>query len=99
MIEQERNDVDATKELRLRRWAREHYVEISERGAEWHPIVLEEMLLRDQELELKPSADLSTSNFVPLAPEMPGIVHPAHQQLPAPNLLREIVHHESNAPI
>jgi hypothetical protein len=42
-------DVDVIEELRLRRWAREHYVPVDERSRSWHPIVLEEMSRKDQE--------------------------------------------------
>lgn len=42
-------DVDFIEELRLRRWARENYVPQPERLSGWHPIVHEEMSLRDTE--------------------------------------------------
>ena len=38
--------IDAIEELRLRRWAREHYVPASERPDHWHPLILNEMLTR-----------------------------------------------------
>lgn len=41
--------VDFIEELRLRRWAREHYVPNPERNDGWHPIVLEEMSRKDEE--------------------------------------------------
>ncbi|MFL5341749.1 MAG: hypothetical protein ACJ8F7_16515 [Gemmataceae bacterium] len=44
-------DVDFIEELRLRRWAREHYVPADERNQAWHPIILEEMLRKDDEVE------------------------------------------------
>lgn len=43
-------DVDFIEELRLRRWAREHYVPVDERDTAWHPIVLEEMRRKDGEV-------------------------------------------------
>jgi hypothetical protein len=43
-------DVDVIEELRLRRWAREHYVPADEREPGWHPIILEEMHLKDSEV-------------------------------------------------
>jgi hypothetical protein len=43
-------DVDFIEELRLRRWAREHYVPEDERKSSWHPIVHEEMNRRDIEV-------------------------------------------------
>lgn len=42
-------DVDFIEELRLRRWARENYVPRNQRESGWHPIVHEEMSLRDSE--------------------------------------------------
>ena len=43
-------DVDAIEELRLRCWAREHYVPPEQRDRAWHPIVLEEMTRKDGEV-------------------------------------------------
>lgn len=43
--------MDILKELRLRRWARENYVSHEERQSSWHPIVLEEMQRKDDELQ------------------------------------------------
>lgn len=43
-------DVDFIEELRLRRWAREHYVPVDERDTAWHPIILEEMHRKDGEV-------------------------------------------------
>lgn len=59
------NSVDMVRELRLRRWAREHYVPPARRDESWHPIVLEEMQIRDKELSapvitFSASAALST---------------------------------------
>jgi hypothetical protein len=42
-------DLDFIEELRLRRWAREHYVPESKRQPSWHPIVHEEMSKKDLE--------------------------------------------------
>jgi hypothetical protein len=42
-------ELDFIEELRLRRWAREHYVPRPQRQLSWHPIVLEEMARRDDE--------------------------------------------------
>lgn len=41
--------VDLLEELRLRRWARENYCYAEARQVSWHPIVHEEMRLRDAE--------------------------------------------------
>ena len=42
-------ELDLIEELRLRRWAREHYVPRNERRMSWHPIVHEEMNKKDDE--------------------------------------------------
>ena len=42
-------DLDFIEELRLRRWARENFVPVEQRLPSWHPIVLEEMLRKDDE--------------------------------------------------
>jgi len=44
-------DVDFIEELRLRRWARENYVTVESRARSWHPVVLDEMLRKDEEVE------------------------------------------------
>ncbi len=44
------SDLDMIEELKLRRWAREHYVPRSQRERNWHPIVLEEMEKKDRDL-------------------------------------------------
>ncbi len=54
--------VDFIEELRLRRWARENYVPVTERIPSWHPIVLEEMRRKDQEMHaVEPNAVLLAS--------------------------------------
>lgn len=42
-------ELDFIEELRLRRWAREHYVPRRERKDSWHPVVHEEMEKKDRE--------------------------------------------------
>jgi hypothetical protein len=42
-------DVDFIEELRLRRWAREHYVPADRRESSWHPVILDEMLRKENE--------------------------------------------------
>jgi hypothetical protein len=42
-------ELDFIEELRLRRWAREHYVPTHQRKHTWHPIVHEEMEKKDLE--------------------------------------------------
>jgi len=41
-------EVDAVWEIRLRTWARKHYVAHHSRNADWHPIILDEMERIDQ---------------------------------------------------
>ncbi len=70
MSERSVRGLDVLEELRLRRWAREHFVAAEERDATWHPIVLEEMEQKDRELAdaalLQPRP--ATGGLVPLAP-------------------------------
>ena len=42
-------EMDLIEELRLRRWAREHYVPVEKRDRTWHPVVHEEMKKKDNE--------------------------------------------------
>jgi len=42
-------ELDLIEELRLRRWAREHYVPRGQRQGSWHPIVHDEMTKKDRE--------------------------------------------------
>jgi hypothetical protein len=42
-------ELDFIEELKLRRWAREHYVSPEERSQKWHPIIHEEMEKKDDE--------------------------------------------------
>jgi hypothetical protein len=43
-------ELDFIRELQLRRWAREHYVPRSQRENAWHPVVLDEMEKKDDEV-------------------------------------------------
>jgi hypothetical protein len=43
-------ELDFIEELRLRRWAREHYVPAHDRKEKtWHPVVIDEMNRKDGE--------------------------------------------------
>jgi hypothetical protein len=42
-------EMDLIEELRLRRWAREHYVPHNERETSWHPVIHDEMSRKDLE--------------------------------------------------
>jgi len=44
-----RSQVDVIEEMRLRTWARRNYTPAAERSQDWHPVVLEEMSIRDRE--------------------------------------------------
>ncbi len=46
------SNLDLISELKFRRWARVNYVATEQRDPDWHPVVLEEMQRKDQELEL-----------------------------------------------
>lgn len=43
-------EIDFIEELRLRRWAREHYVSAERRETAWHPVVIDEMRRKDREM-------------------------------------------------
>ena len=43
-------EVDFIEELRLRRWARENYVPRNQRELSWHPVILDEMDRKDNEM-------------------------------------------------
>lgn len=43
-------EVDFIEELRLRRWARENYVPRSQRQLSWHPVILDEMNRKDDDM-------------------------------------------------
>ena len=45
----EQSDVDPIDEMRLRTWARKNYTPASKRRADWHPIILDEMVKKDRE--------------------------------------------------
>jgi hypothetical protein len=53
-------DLDFIEELRLRRWARENFVPVEQRLPSWHPVVLDEMLRKDDEQPVAASHILAT---------------------------------------
>ncbi len=74
-------------ELRLRRWARENYVpEPERRSSSWHPVVLDEMRRKDEELRQRQAEALLTSTFVPLAPGPLWFYDRAHGAVPSANV-------------
>lgn len=44
--------IDPVQEIQLRTWARRNYIPEMERDHEWHPVILDEMRRRDEELEV-----------------------------------------------
>lgn len=72
--------MDVVRELRLRRWAREHYVPQDQRKPEWHPIVLDEMRLKDDELIIEARSRPPVNSYVPLVPTAIQRIHPAHDE-------------------
>ena len=42
-------EMDLIEELRLRSWAREHYVPADRRDQAWHPVIHDEMSKKDHE--------------------------------------------------
>ena len=53
MVEEEtaeQSELDAVQEMRLRVWARKNYTPAENRDAAWHPVILEEMEQKDNEL-------------------------------------------------
>ncbi len=45
------SNVDAIEEIRLRTWARKNYMPAPERDDNLHPVVLDEMVRKDCEIE------------------------------------------------
>ena len=74
------------EELQLRRWARENYVPRTQRKASWHPVVLDEMVLKEQELQELVQPNSLSAMFVPLAPTPVSRVDRRHLLPNEPNL-------------
>ena len=62
----ERPALDLIEELRLRRWARLNYVSAAERRADWDPVILNEMQLRDAEIAAVRDLSSAGERLVPL---------------------------------
>jgi hypothetical protein len=45
-------EFDFIEEIRLRRWARENYVAAKGRNETWHPVILDEMRMKDREMNV-----------------------------------------------
>ena len=91
MSHQTTSQINVIRELRLRRWARNHYVPAKERLSTWNPVVLEEMMVRDSEIQSQvDNAPPLVSQFVPLSPEPVNILHQAHEDQNEPKMLQAI---------
>ncbi len=97
MLQQNSEQTTPTRELRLRRWARENYTHQRNRKTSWHPIVLQEMLTRDQELIAEFSQPNTMSyGYVPLAPTNYQVLHTAHASLRQPNIAKAATRQRAN---
>jgi hypothetical protein len=81
-----RVQTDLVEELRLRRWAREHYVATGARDATWHTIILDEMRRRDDELAAADAYADVTQRIVPLVPDLAPTLRGPHADLARPPL-------------
>ncbi len=57
LFEVAETELDFIEEMRLRTWARVNYVPGEERDEEWHPVILDEMALKDGEAGELEAAD------------------------------------------
>lgn len=73
-----RVSTDLVEELRLRRWAREHYVAAGDRNPTWHTIILDEMRRRDEELAAAGAYAEVARRVVPLVPERGATLRGPH---------------------
>ncbi|QDT94220.1 hypothetical protein [Gimesia algae] len=83
--------ISLAKELRLRSWARTHYVSADQRKETWNPVVLEEMKIKDQEMSESEENSMNvrvSSMFVPLAPAVNRRLDEAHVEVSAPHILK-----------
>jgi len=90
MIDPMKTDIDAVEELQLRRWARENYIPAEERDGLWHPVLLEELRRRDQELAEAYTLPSRAHAIVPLVPFDVLKLHQAHASPPSPNFLLSV---------
>lgn len=81
--------LDFVEELQLRRWARQNYVAATDRRVDWHPVVREEMQLRDAEMIVKTRTREPASTYVPLAPTDIQRIHPGHEAVHSPSVAME----------
>jgi hypothetical protein len=74
--------LDLVEELRVRQWARRNWVPETLRDLRWHPVILEEMHVRDQELS---EHQACAARMVPIAADS--------RKLPAPHFLQTPARH------
>ena len=84
--------IDMIEELMYRCWARRHYLPLELREADWHPVILDEMALRDEELFEESALEEPMNrrlewSFVPLVPTITHLVHPAQSEIREPHFL------------
>jgi len=72
--EHNKDKIDIVRELRLRRWARVHFVEEDARKPHWHPVVLDEMKRCDSELTSQTQVAPVNSTYVPVEPSTPHFI-------------------------
>ncbi len=87
----DRQSLDFISELRLRQWARRNHVPAHERiDQQWHPVVLEEMRRRDEEVVRNRPTVVTSAGVVPLIPSEHDIrIDDPHASVPEPNLNRQ----------
>lgn len=81
------DEIDIVEELKLRRWAREHYLPPGQRDSQ-HPIVAHEMRLRDAEAIIEARSREPVLSYVPLAPSPTRQLHEDHVLPEAPAIMR-----------
>ncbi|QDU17828.1 hypothetical protein CA11_56770 [Gimesia maris] len=83
--------ISMVRELRLRSWARTHYVTADQRKETWNPVVLDEMKIKDQEMSESEENSVNvrvSSMFVPLAPAVSRRLDEAHVEASAPHIIK-----------
>ncbi len=90
--------ISIVEELKLRRWAREHFVPQAYRKSGWHAVVLDEMRCRDVEMAAAEAVQ-PASLFVPLEPTLPaGYRRDAAERLRGPHLATRMDYVRSGEP-
>lgn len=90
--------LDFIEELRLRQWARRNYVPADRRGGEWHPVVLDEMLVRDRERTPVPATAPIVPASIDTSEVPPDIDAIGRRYVPLPPTHVSIVHPAHTVP-